>query len=337
MAKHYAASIGQAFQYKYSSTETCLGGVALANYQDQIYMAWTGRDHHLNLMASRDGGKTFDTHSKMILPERSYNRPTLAVYQHQLFLSWIDINGHICLMHTNSDGTIFHKLTKYISHETTYSVFFAAFSAMRSENYAGPILAVCNQQLVVAWTGQDQHLNLMRSLDGGHSFDSSTKYTSPESSYSSIERARTLNSPRPGRVIKSYHPGPGLAVYNEHLFMTWISQERLLNLMCATDNSISFESSTKTTIRGQSSHTTPALAIHRGQVILAWSGSNDWNPTLNLLLCPAETPDFNHPGQHIIFNDTSDQAPALLSYHDKIIIAWSGIVNHQINLAAYAC
>ena len=64
-------------------------------------MAWTGRDqqHHLNMMASRDGGLTWD--SKVTFEDTSVAVPSLAWSSNKLVLGWTgtDAPHHSNLAH----------------------------------------------------------------------------------------------------------------------------------------------------------------------------------------------------------------------------------------------
>ncbi|WP_126631381.1 hypothetical protein [Dictyobacter alpinus] len=321
------------FTQKFTSDELGLGGVALASYLDQLYIAWTGSDHAINLIVSRDDGQSFDYSTKIILDEESYNRPALAVYQNRLYIAWINTRGLICLMYSTDNGNSFNPDTKSISDQSTFASGFLAGTS-HAEGYDGPALTVCQNRLHVAWAGQDQHLNFMYSTDGGKSFDTGTQFISPEKSYFHITRSQRATNPPAMYITDKNYPGPALGVHNGQLYCAWTGQDSSINIMSSIDSGQTFDSSTKI-ISEQTSHSAPAIGSHRGQGVLCWQGTGNWNPTLNLQLFAGGNFYDSSTAQHITFTDSTDRAPAILSHHGRLIVAWCGTNNRQINLATY--
>lgn len=120
-------------------------GIAMAFYQDQLIMAWTGTDSrgHINV-AIYDNGRL---KSKRILDDWSQARPALAVHEGRLYLAWTGGDKRINLMY--ADGSL-NFGNRFVLSET-------------SRLHLGPALASVAGNLMLAWTGTDSraHLNLL--------------------------------------------------------------------------------------------------------------------------------------------------------------------------------
>lgn len=179
---------------KFTSQEQSRAKPALAVYQDKLYIAWTGMGGLIYLMHSTDGGNTFDPSTKSasdemtfsplgiaatLLLEHSHLRidgPSLAVYQNRLYVAWADPAHHPCMMCSTDGGKTFNPATKFASQEVCYHLNMQSGDSP----HPGPVLAVYENRLHMAWIGSNLRPHFISSTDGGVSLDSSTKWTVKE-------------------------------------------------------------------------------------------------------------------------------------------------------------
>ena len=124
---------------------------------------------------------------------------------------------------------------------------------------------------------------------------------------------------------------PALAGLNGEVFLAWKGLgNQLLNvaaLQYTADRGWgspaigSHLSITATTDAG------PALAVYRGQLVLAWKGVG--NNFLNIAFWQPGSPAFRTLPH---FNEVTTAQPALVSHNDRLLIAWAGGGNH-VNVA----
>ncbi len=118
-------------------------GPAVAMFEAEIYVGWTGTDSHLNVVTGQ---------FKTILGERSAFGPAIAEFGGRLYLAWTgtDEQRHLNVM-SSSDGV--HFRNKITLGETSSG---------------RPAIAEFGGRLYLAWTGTDEqrHLNLISSSDG---------------------------------------------------------------------------------------------------------------------------------------------------------------------------
>lgn len=122
----------------------------LAVFNNEIYIAWTGTNKHLNIASSPDGKNFGAAHT---LSEKSDAAPSLAVFNERLYIAWrgTDIDHHLNVA-SSLDGQNFGMAN--VLHQKTIS---------------SPSLVVFNDQLYIAWSGTKiftHHLNVASSLDG---------------------------------------------------------------------------------------------------------------------------------------------------------------------------
>jgi hypothetical protein len=227
---------------------------ALANFDDRLFLAWTGTDdaHHLNIMSSADG-ITFE--NKQTLVETSIAGPALGVFGgvHDRFvLAWTGTDdAHHLNVRSSADGITFEN--KQTLAETSID---------------GPALAPFAAALFIAWTGTDEahHLNGMPVRNGDF-----------------VDGKRTLNDPahdstsfaNPALITEFEEMGSTAA----DLLLAWFGWDRHLNLLQTND--LSSENSSRDEFRlfSDTSIAGPALArLVVGDVLtsfVAWVGTND--------------------------------------------------------------
>ena len=71
----------------------------------------------------------------------------------------------------------------------------------------------------------------------------------------------------------------------------------------------------------------PALAVHRGQLVLAWKGVD--NGAVNVAFWESGTPAFR---DIVTLDEVTIAEPALVSHEDRLLVAWAGS-DHHVNIA----
>src|SRR6266851_5881883 len=122
---------------------------ALAVAGEQLYLAWTGTDHHINILA--------DPQSPLGTPvrleeARSKTTPALCSHQGSLVLGWRGTDARINIL-TGPEGP----------HGAPVRLEEA-----RSVDGYGPALCSHQGSLVLAWTGHDGHINILTGHEGPH-------------------------------------------------------------------------------------------------------------------------------------------------------------------------
>ena len=181
--------------------ETSHAAVAVTSWHDQLYLAWTGSDMHVNLASSPDGraitGKRRTaqrsclTFGRVIIPFA----PALAVSGERLYLAWIGDgvlnllaaehpadaapvtfeevgpdspslttagNDNLMLAWTGPDGHV--NLLTLAGDSSGVPVLLGGAKTRFEEAKSRHAPALCSHQgsLVLAWTGTDHHLNVAR-------------------------------------------------------------------------------------------------------------------------------------------------------------------------------
>jgi hypothetical protein len=267
---------------------------AIISYKDRLYLAWAGTDGNLNVTYSTDGGRSFDYNNKHTFWEACYlntnektwmlmtiakydnsmelrgvDGPSLAVYQDRLYLAWADSTRHLNLVCSTDGGSTLDKATKWygkdtcLSHEQMLRDNATNTSHITSSSYPGPVLAVYNEQLHIAWTGGDMRLNVMTSTDGGRSFNTSTKQT-----------------------LKNYaNTAPALATLRGQPVLAWsqFAQNRLY-VLSASGRELTINDSKKAVDTGVNVQKAPSLVTYHDQLYVAWvdGWSEQWGGFINL-------------------------------------------------------
>ncbi len=123
-------------------TDTTLPGQgpSLANFNGNLYVAWMGNDHRLNV------GRYDPTHpavlaDKVTLREYSNHAPSLAAFQGRLYLSWRGLDGHLNIISSADASTFTTKVTYGVVVRTSPSsvaknmVLFMAWEDMSASSH----------------------------------------------------------------------------------------------------------------------------------------------------------------------------------------------------------
>lgn len=174
-----------------------------------------------------------------------------------------------------------------------------------------PALASDGKHLLLAWTGENQHINVLLSADDGLTFPS--KHTASDTSIDGPALV-SLPSPFGGRAWIAW-TGEGANKLN-------YAQVDTRNDPPAVDGLIN-----KETLSEESDYR-PALAIHQGMTCLAWTGKDD---RLNIMFGSLGGAPWD--AKHTFDNETADSGPALTSYNGQLFISWRGSGNEHLNAA----
>ena len=128
---------------------------------------------------------------------------------------------------------------------------------------------------------------------------------------------------------------PAVVGHAGGLVMAWRgSGNDQLNVM-VSENGVDFVVGHKNTF-ADSSDLAPALASHQGRLFIAWKGSGNDNLNVAELVPSAlsgSTPVRYDLVGKATFEDSSDHSPALASIAGRLVLAWKGSGNPQLNIA----
>jgi hypothetical protein len=268
---------------------------ALASWQGSLYVAWTGRDTHLNVMSSSDA-RNFANHVR--LDHKSYKTessmssssgfsdtetvalaPSLAASEHGVDLAWSGSDGHVNIL--RAAGSPPHL-------------------RLAERTVAAPTLAALGPDLALAWTGTDRHLNVVVSQHGTFGapirLDEKSWHSPALCAMGTSELAlawtgtdRHLNVVvshqaafgRPLRLDGTSFHGPALLAAGTELALGWTGSDRRINLMLSRSGGFDAP-----LVLDEKSVYAPAIGIHLNEFFLAWTGSDgrlnlaavDWRP-----------------------------------------------------------
>ncbi|MEN3616114.1 hypothetical protein AAH979_42445 [Plantactinospora sp. ZYX-F-223] len=91
----------------------------------------------------------------------------------------------------------------------------------------------------------------------------------------------------------------------------------------------------KKTLVEHSTSTYPALAPHAGRLLMAWKGSGNDNLNVAKVLDTSLLKIDGVEGveRAVTLGDSTDRSPALASHNGRLLLAWRGSGNNQLNLA----
>jgi hypothetical protein len=269
--------------------------VAVTSWHDQLYLAWTGSDMHVNLASSADGraitGKQRTAHRScmtfgtQITGARTYPlAPALAVSGERLYLAWLS-------------DEVFNLLAAEHAADAA-PVTFEEPSANSPS-----LTTVGNDNLMLAWSGRGGHVNLLTLAA-----DSSGMPVPLEGSETRFEKAKSSHA-------------PALCSHQGSLVLAWTGGDRHINILTGAEDPYGAPTQLK---QAKSSHA-PALCSHQGSLVLAWTGTDHH---INILT-DAEDP---HGAPAQLEQVKSSSAPALCSHQGSLVLAWTG-TDHHINVA----
>ena len=123
--------------------------------------------------------------------------------------------------------------------------------------------------------------------------------------------------------------GPALGRLGDTLMVGWTGTDGHLNVVSTSDG---FNYGTKATL-GDTSNFAPAMASGSNSVFLAWTGTDGHlNVMRSTSLTFAGATRLAETGGAIPLVETSDSAPALSNANGRIVLAWKGNGNGNINV-----
>jgi hypothetical protein len=272
---------------------------ALASWDGQLFVAWTGTDYHLNIAASAEWGQFA---GKQRLPFRSYRqettsssansssgtssttthtialRPALAGSGQDLHLAWR--SSHRALNVTAG------------GHGGWPNPLLLSERSSRS-----PALAAAGSgALALAWTGTDNHVNLLMLAGGGPA------PVQPSAPKSTFEVARTSS-------------GPAVCGHQGEVVVAWTGTDRHVNLMSPARPPLWLELA--------KSGSAPAVCSYQGALAVAWTGTDR---RVNVVT------DIDNPRPIRLDQVKSSYSPALCSHRGALVLAWTG-TDRRPNLA----
>ncbi|GHF91736.1 hypothetical protein GCM10018790_81050 [Kitasatospora xanthocidica] len=274
---------------------------AITSNGKYVILAWTGESNKdINVRLSDDDGLTFP--AKCTSVETSIDGPALASLPDpdggRAWIAWtgeganklnfaqLDIRGNPL------------AIPGLINKET-----------LNEESEYRPALAIHQGMTCLAWTGEDDKLNIMFGLLGGgswtgkHIFDDETS-----------------------------DGAPALASQDGQLFISWRgSGNRNVNVARVNlDGSTVLGLEDKVTLDDTSAYS-PSLAGQDGLVFLGWTGEGAQKINLRWSV------DSGPCSQKFVFDDeSSDDAPCLAEHRNLLAISWRGSGNSRINVAKIA-
>ena len=123
-------------------TDTTLPGQgpSLVNFKGNLYVAWMGSDHRLNV-GRYDPAHPSVLADKVTLRESSNQAPALAAFQGRLYLSWRGTDGHLNIISSADASTFTTKVTYGVVVRTSPSlvaknmVLFVAWEEMSASSH----------------------------------------------------------------------------------------------------------------------------------------------------------------------------------------------------------
>jgi hypothetical protein len=271
---------------------------AVTSWQDQVYVAWTGSDLHLNLASSPDGRVLA---GKRRLAYRTYQQrwsgsgsdssrqlvilsPSLAGSGEQLFLAWTKGNGAPQVLVAERPD--------------------AQPVTIRQRSTEPPSVTMSERgELLLAWTGTSGQVNLATVAH-----DWSTRPIGLTKVRSNV-----------GPALCS-HRGDLILAWSD-LILAWIGTDRRINVLTVRGN----RPTQPVRLEQAKSDHPPAVCSHRGDLVLAWTGSDR---RINVL-----TVRGNRPTQPVRLEQAkSDHPPAVCSHRGDLVLAWTG-GDRRLNVA----
>jgi hypothetical protein len=196
---------------------------------------------------------------------------------------------------------------------------------------SSPTLTMHNGRLLVAWQGDAEKLNIIMVRES-----KPLKTDGKKTSLLGVDGIEGVE--RSDWLADTTESAPALASHDGMIVLAWrfgLGGDNHLNLAFSWFLGVTGIPFQAKMILAESSEHGPALASHAGRLFLAWTGEN--NEKLNVApVGSVETPGTVGPLQlvgKVVHGDSSDAAPALTSHNGRLVLAWKGSGNNQLNLA----
>lgn len=286
---------------------------AVTSWLDQLYVAWTGSDLYLNMIASPQWGQFA---GKRRLRERSYKRvtssssssaspgtgsgmsrtsssttrnvalaPALAGSGERLYITWTGTDGalNVAVADVGPDG----RPTTFREH-TTHAPSLAP---------SGP------GGLTLAWTGTDTHVNLLP-----------IRQDQPGAPFHPAGPKNTLEHAKSGQA-------PAVCGHRDGTALVWTGTDRHVNVLTNAGD----PGCPPLRLEEARSSSRPAVCSHRGALVVAWTGTDRRVNVLANAVDPAARPLRLEEAK-------TSAAPAVCSHGGTLILGWTG-TDRRPNLA----
>jgi hypothetical protein len=244
---------------------------AVAAHDGRVLLAWTGTDRHLNTMSSRDG-QTFGDKATLPFISRTLRNeagpghlsPALAGRGDGFHLAWAGRSGRL---HHHLAGT---SGTTDLGGRTSHP----------------PAIAARAGEVVIAWTGTDVHLNLVRRQDGVWGPSQRLDERSPHS--------------------------PALCASDLGLALAWTGTDHRVNVLLPRDGDRGWVRLAQAT-----SAFAPALCARGDGLVVAWTGRDRRIRLLTL------GPDGPGETQQLPATAMTLGSPALCTHGESVVVTWT--------------
>lgn len=257
----------------------------IVGFNNQLYVAWQGDDRQVNYIVSNDGGKTFPDQNKRTFGLTD-TAPFLFTFNGGVYISWWGQgNSFLNIANITNGGfnnwTVNNKLSSVgaslvqlnnrlylacisqgpnpkicIYYSTDGGKSFPYEIPVKDTSDNTPYLAVHNNNLYVAWTGNRldaQHLlNVAMVTDGGL-VQKNTIYTD----WSNL--------------------GVSMASINGVLYLCWTGNDGHMYLLPSFDNGNSFDQNSKARLDDTSGHT-PSITASQNGLFCTWDTIRPFAP-----------------------------------------------------------
>lgn len=232
-----------------TSTRTIRLAPALAWASVGVCLAWTGSDRRLNVWNAHGG-----SNAHIVLPEKSSYAPRVAAVGPQIALAWIGTDRRLNIAYGGYAGAGpggFGPPTQVVGATSSSSPAVCDF----------PTDLATPTGIAVAWKGTDRRLNV------------------------SVARGGPFGPPTV--LADTSANGPALCTFGQDLVLAWQGTDRRLNVMSWPLTDIAHlghqgyggpGTARRAALTATSSHQ-PALTEYRGQLLIAWTGT-DMRPNL---------------------------------------------------------
>jgi hypothetical protein len=218
---------------------------AVVSWQDQLHLAWTGSDRHVNLASSPDGRELT---GKQRLSQRSFRTdwlPTYTVVDISLSPSLAVSGERLCLAWTNKGGR--RLAVKVLAAGQSAD---AAPETLDEQSPVGPSLAAGGDDgFVLAWIGWHSYVHLLTLAGDGHG------QLAGAGPRTRLEQARSSRA-------------PAVCSHQGSLVLAWTGTDHRVNILPGAG------SPDAVPVRLEETRTScaPAVCSHRGSLIVVWIG-----------------------------------------------------------------
>lgn len=272
---------------------SAIGTPALAVFNNNLYIAWTGTDGNNTLnIAQLDASGTSIVTQTTVGSNHSFTGPALAAFNGYLYLAW--------------DGSVSSGENLNIAYSSDGLDFTSQGLVGSNTSFAAPALAASANALYIAWSGNDpSHTVNAEYLTSGLSFT--------------------------GQVVLSgtfSDASPALAVYGNYLYLGYeaASTEAETLLAASITPPLSFSSTGIPVVNG-SGASGAGLGTVNGELFLGWAGQpNTLSGGLNV--ATFEAPSTSSQAISLVTQETitnqSRLNVAVAGYNGHLYVAWTG-------------